>query len=167
MKITKRVCRAVLLSSLLMFAANVATAETWTVIAAKAKGNARDAALPQAAQLSYRYDKQQDVLWFRIALYGSLDQHTFGANLAFDTRADDGAKMDWWGANKAFRFDRLVTAWVTRTANGYEGTIGVADVNGVRTKRMDNLAQNNLQILTDRDAILIGLKRTDVTNDLK
>jgi len=167
MKTIKRGCCLALLLSLFVFSTIIATAQTWTVIAAKAKGAARDASLPQAAQLSYRYDKQQDVLWFRIALYGSLDQQAFGANLAFDTRPDDAAKMNWWGTNKGFKFDRLVTAWVTRTANGYEGTIGVADADGVRTKHMNNLAQNNVQILTDNDAILIGLKRTDITDDMK
>src|SRR5262245_48112464 len=42
----------------------------WTVIALDAKGDARDAALADVAQLAYRYDKALDTLWFRIGLYG-------------------------------------------------------------------------------------------------
>ena len=167
MRTNKTLASVLLVSLLILFAADVAMAQIWTVAAAKPKGTGRDASLPEAAVLSYRYDKQQDVVWFRIALYGPLNQQAFGVNLIFETGSVDAAKMNWWGANKAFKFDRLVTAWVTRAGNGYDGTMGVADANGVRQKQYTNLAQGNLQILTDSDAILIALKRTDVTNDLK
>jgi hypothetical protein len=65
--------------------------------------------------------------------------------------------MNWWGANKTFRFDRLVTAWVTRADNGYQGMIGVGDATGVNAKRMNNLRQNNLQIRVETDSMLLAL----------
>jgi len=37
-------------------------AQVWTVLAVDPKGDGRDASSPDAAQLSYRYDKQHDVL---------------------------------------------------------------------------------------------------------
>ncbi len=39
------------------------TAQVWTVLAVDPKGDGRDLSLPDAAQLSYRYDKQKDFLW--------------------------------------------------------------------------------------------------------
>ena len=102
-----------------------ATAQVWTVIAFDPKGDGRDPSLADAAQLSYRYDKQQDFLWFRVSLYAKPNEESFGVNIVVDTGAEVAAKMSWWGANKDFKFDKLVTAWVTRGNAGYQGTIGV------------------------------------------
>ena len=144
-----------------------AIAQVWTVVGFDAQGDARDPSLADAATLSYRYDKQQDFLWFRVGLYGLLNEQAFGVNLVFDTGGDEAAKMNWWGANKAFKFDKLITAWVTRGANGYEGTIGVGDVAGIKAKQFNNLLQNNLQLRVEGDSIIIGVKRTDITDKLK
>jgi pimeloyl-ACP methyl ester carboxylesterase len=144
-----------------------ATAQVWTVLAVDPKGDGRDASLPDAAQLSYRYDKQHDLLWFRVSLYGKPHEESFGVNIAVDTGAEDTAKMNWWGANKDFKFDKLVTAWVTRGNGGYQGTIGVGDATGARVQNFNNLLQNNLQIRAEGDSIVIGLKRTDLTDKMK
>src|SRR6185295_8779636 len=100
-------------------------------------------------------------------LYGAPNEQTFGVNIAFDTGGDEAAKMNWWGANNTFKFDKLITAWVTRGANGYQGTIGVGDASGARAKQFNNLSENNLQIKIEGDSILIGLKRADLTDKLK
>ncbi len=110
----------------------IATAQIYTVLTFDAKGDGRDPSLADAAQLAYRYDKQQDLLWFRIALYGVPN-----------------------------------AAWVTRGDNGYQGTVGVGDVAGVNAKHLNNLHQNNLQIRVEGDSIVIGVKRTDITDKLK
>jgi len=142
-------------------------AQVWTVLAVDAKGDGRDPSLADAAQLSYRYDKQQDLLWFRLSLYGRPSEESFGVNIAVDTGADDSAKMNWWGANKDFKFDKLVTAWVTRSDDRYQGTIGVGDAAGAKAKKFNNLLQDNLQIRLEGDSILIGVKRTDLTDKMK
>jgi len=156
-----------LIFALMVMASIKASAQVYTVAIFDPQGDGRDPALADAAQLSYRYEKQQDILWFRISLYGAPNEQAFGVNLAFDTGSDDAAKMNWWGANKAFKFDRLVTAWVTRGESGYQGTIGVGDAAGVQAKQFNNLLQNNLQIRVEGDAILIGVKRTDITDKFK
>lgn len=144
-----------------------ASAQLWTVVSGDPKGDARDQTLADGAQLAYRYDKQEDFLWFRIALYGTLHEQSFGVNIVVDTGGDEASKMNWWGANKAFKFDRLVTAWVTRGDNGYQGTIGVGDASGAKARQFNNLAQNNLQMRVEADSIVIGVKRTDVTDNMK
>ncbi|HSS21290.1 MAG TPA: alpha/beta hydrolase [Pyrinomonadaceae bacterium] len=146
---------------------NKGQAQIWTVLAGDPKGDARDPALADAAQLSYRYDKQQDYLWFRVSLYGAPDEQAFGVNIAIDTGADDALKTNWWGSNNTFKFDKLLTAWVTRDANGFEGTIGVGDAAGVKAKQFNNLLQNDLRLQVEGDSILIGVKRTDITDKLK
>jgi pimeloyl-ACP methyl ester carboxylesterase len=131
------------------------------------RGDVRDPLLADAAQLSYRYDKNDDLLWFRIALYGKPNEQSFGVNIIVDTGGDEANKTNWWGGNKAFRFDRLITAWVKREGSRYQGTIGVADRTGVTVRNLTNLLKNNLQISVEDDSILIGIKRTDITDQPK
>src|SRR2546427_3891957 len=120
-----------LLLALIVISPAVTAAQVWTVLTFDSRGDGRDPSLADAAQLAYRYDKQQDFLWFRIALYGQPNKDAFGVNLVIDTGGDEASKLSWWGANKNFKFDRLVTANVTRGEKGYEGTIGVSDAAGV------------------------------------
>jgi len=143
------------------------TAQVWTVVAFDPREDGRDPALADAAQLSYRYDKEPDLLWFRVSLYGKPNEESFGVNIVVDTGADDSAKMNWWGANKDFKFDRLITAWVTRSNGSYQGTIGIGDAAGAKAGKINNLLQNDLQVRVEGDSILIGLKRTDLTDKMK
>src|SRR2546425_904100 len=158
-----------LLWALIVISPAITTAQVWTVLTFDSKGDGRDPLLADAAQLAYRYDKQQDFLWFRVSVYGQPNKAAFGVNLVIDTGGDDSTKMNWWGANKTFRFDRLVTTWVThrdKGDQGFEGTIGVGDAAGVSTKQLTNLRQNNLQIKVEGDSIVIGVKRTDITDKM-
>jgi pimeloyl-ACP methyl ester carboxylesterase len=166
-RIQKQIAKIALLLTLIVITPALTAAQIYTVLTFDGKGDGRDPALPDAAQLAYHYDKEQDLLWFRIALYGSPNAQAFAVNIVFDTGAEEANKMNWWGGNKDFRFDKLLTAQVTRGANGFTGTIGVADVAGVSAKNFTNLRQNNLQIRVEGDSIIIGVKRTDITDKLK
>src|SRR5262245_16167437 len=48
-----------------------AFAQIWTFAAIDALGDGRDPSQADAPQLSYRFDKQKDMLWFRISLYNA------------------------------------------------------------------------------------------------
>src|SRR6185503_11337123 len=111
--------------------------------------------------------KGADLLWFRVTLHGNLNADAFSVSIAADTGAPDGAKMNWWQANKAFTFDRLITAWVTKVNGTYRGTIGVADAAGARQRQLTSLHHDNLQIRADADAIVIGVKRTDIADKMQ
>ena len=159
--------KILLLSACLTGVSITSSTQIWTVVAIDPKGDGRDLSSADAAQVSYRYDKQQDFLWFRVSLWGTANEDAFGVNIAVDTGADETTKMNWWGANKDFKFDKLVTAWVARSNNGYQGTIGIADAAGATAKNFTNLRQNDLQIHAEGDSIVIGVKRTDLTDKMK
>src|SRR5436305_12687633 len=129
-RMLRSISKVLLLLAFVVTARCGTTAQIWTVLAVDPKGDGQDPSLADAAQLSYRYDKQQDMLWFRVSLYGKPNEEAFGVNIVFDTGVDEAAKMNWWGANAAFKFNKLVTAWVTLGGNGYQGTIGIGDVAG-------------------------------------
>jgi pimeloyl-ACP methyl ester carboxylesterase len=161
------VSKFVLLLAFIVLTPAVITAQVYTVLTFDGKGDGRDPSLADAAQLAYRYDKEQDLLWFRLALYGKANEQAFGVNLVIDTGGDEASKMNWWGGNKSFKFDKLVTAAVTRGDNGYAGTIGVTDAAGISMQQMNNVRRNNLLIRVEGDSIVIGVKRTDITDKLK
>src|SRR5215831_19894721 len=167
MTVGMQLSRIALLLAFIAISPVLAAAQVYTVLSFDPKGDARDPALGDAATLSYRYDKQQDFLWFRLSLYGTPNARGFGVNLAIDTGSETAAKMNWWGGNKSFKFDKIVTANVTLGAAGYDGTIGVGDVAGVNAKQLNNLRQHNLQIRIEGDSIIIGVKRTDITDQTK
>jgi pimeloyl-ACP methyl ester carboxylesterase len=144
-----------------------AAAQVWTVLTADAMGDSSSPSAVDAAQISYRYNKDDDILWFRITLYSKLNDQAFTVNIGFDTGGSEAEKVSWCGANSAFKFDRLLTASVRRRNNSYEGTIGISDAAGVKAKQFTNLAQNNLQLKVEGDSILIGVKRSSITDKLK
>lgn len=141
----------------------LAIADVWNVLAVDLMGDSRGGSAPDAAQLSYRYDKQQDVLWFRMALYGLPREDHFNVTVAIDSGAPGAEKVHWWGANKDFTFDRLVTASVTRANRGYRGTIGLANSAGIKAATVNNVLQTDANIRVEGDAVLFGIKRADLT----
>src|SRR5438132_13783008 len=104
------VAKIALLLTLIVISPAITSAQVYTVLTFDGKGDGRDPALADAAQLAYRYDKQQDTLWFRIALYGVPNPQAFGVNLVIDTGGDDSSSLDRWGGNKTFACDPMTPA---------------------------------------------------------
>ncbi len=73
----------------------------------------------------------------------------------------------WWGSNGGFRYDKLMTIWVTRSGQGYTGTVGVANPAGVAAGDYANLFQNNMQVILDpsQNTYVIGIKRSQIDDD--
>ena len=57
----QRLSRVVLLLAVIVITPALAAAQTYTVLMFDPKGDARDPALGDAAQLAYHYDKAQDM----------------------------------------------------------------------------------------------------------
>ena len=165
-RMTRMTFGVVLLSSALLTAAPGPGpgSRVWNVVAVDPKGDARDSSLADAAQLSYRYDEPAGMLWFRVSVFGGLNADAFGVTIAVDTGATQSQKANWWGANKEFAFDRLITASVTRTGGRYAGTLGISDAAGAMRKEFANLRRDNVEVRVESDAILIGVRRDELTD---
>ena len=70
--------------------------QIWSVIAIDPKGDGRDASLADAAQLSYRYDKALDMLWFRVSLFNRPTSNNLSVKIAVDASTNDNQ-------NRSFR----------------------------------------------------------------
>jgi hypothetical protein len=69
-----------------------------------------------------------------------------------------GGDARWWGGGSGFRYDRLVTAWIVREADGYFGVAGVTDAEGGATQR---LMKRSTDVLLrpgeDRRSVAVGV----------
>lgn len=136
----------------------------WTSLASDPEGDGARDTLPDGAAVSFRQESAGDTLWFRIDLHDLPDADVFGTNLVVDTDGDASNGAAWWGANEEFRYDRLVTAWVTRDGDRFRGTIGVGDAAGARERNFTNLHQDNLALGVDPEAetIFLGVAPEDL-----
>jgi pimeloyl-ACP methyl ester carboxylesterase len=138
------------------------SATVWVQMMIDPLGDAKSGSAIDAAQLSTRYDRAADVIWFRVALFGTSVAEAFGVQLAIDTGTEGSAKAPWWGANKEFKFDRLVTAKGTRRGGAFRGTMGVANAAGAAAGDFTNVSRDSVQLRVDGDAIIVGVRRADL-----
>jgi len=124
---------------------------SWRELARDGDGDGR-AGLPDARALFIATDPGRSLAWFRIDLKDAPPENWIGVNVALDCDADPTNGPAWWGKNSAFHFDRMITAWVFRVADRYEGMVGVASGEDVAAMRMTN--QQEVHLAVDR-----GLKR--------
>lgn len=140
----------------------------WQLLAEDTAGDGRMPDLPDGEHLYAAYDTATDTLWFKVTLHNALSPEAIGLNLAFDIDHDQATGANWWGQNRAFRYDRLVTLWITQQAPGeVYGALGLGDHWGVQQGRFLNLGQHNLAYQLDpaRQEIVVGIRRSDLGTD--
>jgi len=140
-------------------------AETaWQLLGQDAEGDGRIPVLPDGQALYLYHDARTDSLWFRLDLAQLPEGSAVGVNLAFDLDHDQETGMAWWGQNRAFTFDRLVTLWVVRDADGYRGVAGLSEAAHVAQQRYTALAAGNIAFSADPryGAWVVGFKRADL-----
>ncbi|MGH7495036.1 MAG: hypothetical protein ACREOO_21900 [bacterium] len=140
----------------------------WTLLATDKDSDGRNPSWADVKALSSHFDEATDTLWLKLDLSRLPNPDAFGINLVVDTDLDQRTGAHWWGSNRAFKYDKLVSVWVIKdTDDAYRGTAGIADVRGVQLGRFTNLAQNNLafRVTAESNTILLGFKYKDLDDD--
>lgn len=119
----------------------------WRELARDGEGDGRTG-LPDARALFVATDRARSLAWFRIDRQETPPATWIGVNLALDADGDPANGPAWWGKNTAFHFDRLVTAWVFRVGDRYEGTVGIASGDEVTAMQLTN--QEEVRLAVDR-----------------
>jgi len=141
---------------------------TWKQLAAESANDGRNPNWAEAKALSFYYDASTDTLWFKFDLERLPNPNAFGLNLIVDTDQNQQTGANWWGNNKTFKYDRLVTVWVIKTGpNRYRGAVGIGDTHGIQRGRYTNLFQNNLAFRADAEKkiFLLGFKSAELDKD--
>ena len=128
----------------------------WRELALDGAGDGR-AGLPDARALFVAPDRDRSLAWFRIDLQDAPPDNWIGVNVALDTDGDPKDGPAWWGKNTAFHFDRLVTAWVFRAGNRYEGTVGIASGVEVTAMRLTNDKEVHLALDRPLKRVYLGV----------
>lgn len=140
----------------------------WKQLTADPANDGRNPSWAEAKALSYYYDARTDTLWFKFDLERLPNPNAFGINLIVDTDQNQQNGMSWWGNNKTFKYDRLVTVWVIKTGpNRYRGSVGMGDNRGIQFGRYTNLFHNNLAFGADpeKKVFLLGFKSAELDSD--
>jgi hypothetical protein len=121
--------------------------------------------LPDATRLETIASAPGNMFWTRIALREAPHDRWIGMNLAVDVDGDPANGFAWWGANNAFRFDRLVTVWCFRVAAGCQGYVGLADASEAASGTFVSGGADKLRFAIDRDrrAFVVGVPRDLLT----
>jgi len=131
----------------------------WRELASDPAGDGKQPALPDATAVAVA-DDGPDRIWFRIALHDTPPAGWVGVNLALDVDGDEANGTPWWGANTAFRFDRLVSVYLFKTGETYQGMAGTSDAAAVA--RGELMAEGrDVRVAIDRGspAFLVNVPR--------
>ena len=120
-----------------------APAVTWQPFLTDASGDGKDPNHPDVIAVDRA--ESGDRLWYRVTFREPLPR-SFGTNIVVhrggDPSRDPTSGMLWWGTGSTFRFDRLVTAWITRDGDRYFGRVGVTDDDGARGARFSKITSD-------------------------
>jgi hypothetical protein len=137
----------------------------WKRLAEEKVRDGRYPSLPDASALSYA--TKDGRLWFRIDLLDDPPSDWLGVNVAIDGDGDSQNGVAWWGFNKEFHFDRLLSAYLTRSGSEYQGVVGVTDSEGTKTFDFTRLGSDNVSVAVDRasNALILSVALPDVDDD--
>jgi hypothetical protein len=133
----------------------------WVDLAGDPERDGKVPTLPDAIRLEAIPLAAGNLLWVRVTLREPPHERWMGMNLAFDVDGDPSNGFAWWGANKGFKFDRLVTVWCFRVADGCQGYIGLADAAQAASGTMVAGGAETLRVAIDRDRrrFIVGVPR--------
>jgi hypothetical protein len=135
-----------------------APAVTWQPFLTDPAGDGKVATHPDVIAVDRA--ESGDRLWYRVTFREPLPR-SFGTNIVINRSGDPATGMTWWGTGSTFRFDRLVTAWISRDGDRYFGRIGVTDDDGARGARFSKItADVQLAMGADNRSVMIGVPRT-------
>lgn len=131
---------------------------TWQPYLTDAAGDGKNPKLPDVIAVDRA--EEGDRLWYRFTFHDPLPR-SFGINLVYDRDGDPSTGMRWWGSGSTFRFDRLVTAWISRDGDRYFGRVGVTDEDGARGFRPSKLTGDVLLAMGEGDrSLMVGVPRS-------
>src|SRR3954453_9436502 len=118
------------LRKIALVSADSLTSLAWTSLASDGRGDGLRPRLPDGKELFYAIDSKTDRVWFKVTLYEAVPERWLGITVAVDSDDKPDNGMTWWGTNK-IKFDRVATAFLSRTEDDWQGYVGVADSDAV------------------------------------
>lgn len=129
----------------------------WQPFLTDAAGDGKNPSLPDIVAVDRA--GSGDRMWYRVAFRDALPR-SFGVNVVINRSGDPATGMRWWGNGSTFRFDRLVTVWISRDGDRYFGRTGITDEDGARAARLAKLSSDvQVAMGSDDRSVMIGVPR--------
>jgi len=128
----------------------------WRELARDPEGDGKPG-LPDARALFVAPDPHRPLTWVRIDLEGGIPAAWMGVNLVLETDGDPSDGSAWWGNDKTFRFDRLVTAWVFTVDRHFEGSVGIVPSDQAAAGLVTNDEQVHLALDRSARRVYLGV----------
>ena len=152
-----------LLMSIFM-AITLASFAQWTTLSSDASGDGMNSSYLDGTKLEYMYDNSTDSIYFRVTV-SQYKSSNFGINIIMNVTGA-GSTASWWGnQNSSFKYNRLITAWLSTPPTG---TVGITDPAGAATNNYTKIAgASKITIIGDPSGktYTLRMKRTDIFND--
>lgn len=132
----------------------------WLELATDPEGDASAPLLPDVTRLEVHPQSADGMIWFRMTLRETPHDRWMGVNLALDVDGNPENGQPWWGANSAFRFDRLLSVYCFPVVDGCQGMFGVVDSDQAASGTVWG-GGDVLRFAIDRDrrAFVVGVPR--------
>lgn len=119
--------------------------------------------------LSYFFDKQSDMIWFKLETYTDTDTFSPAMSIALDTDFDQHTGAPWYGSNSKFTVDKMISAGPRRQGDSYEGFNGITDEKGIRLSQWTNIVEDNISFYfsPDEKCQYVGVKVSDIKPGMK
>lgn len=136
----------------------------WTHLADDPAGDGLKDAAPDGKAFAYAIDTLGDSLWFRLTTHqpvGSLP----AVSVALDTDSDSTNGAKWYGSNRSFYVDLMLSVGPTDVrAGAFRGYSGLTNAEGIRDRDWLNVSQGTvaLRVDSDRTALYLGISLKDL-----
>lgn len=126
-----------------------------------------DGRVPQSSDgkaFYYYHDLKSDSLWFKLETHNPISLINPAISVSIDTDNNQETGANWYGSNRQFKVDLMLSAGPVRQGNGYAGYNGLTDAEGIKNRKWINVISNNLTVYFDPEgrAYYLGLKRKDL-----
>ena len=136
----------------------------WQKVLDDKAGDGAGFATADGKSLSIYHDKITDSLWFKFETYTPISEESPAISVSIDTDGDQSTGIAWYGSNKKFKVDVMLSCGPTRKGERYFGYNGLTDSNGIQHRNWLNVKQGNLSFYLDSElnAYYLAIKRTDI-----
>ncbi|NOT06928.1 MAG: hypothetical protein HOP28_01855 [Gemmatimonadales bacterium] len=143
---------------------------TWTKLGEDPSGDGRRPAAPDGKALWFYHDVASDTLWFRLEVFGVEDSVSVAASVSFDLDADQSTGLNWYGTNRAFTFDKMISIGLLRREGDWHiGYNGFSTAEGVRRFQYLTEKLGTIAFIVDpvTHAYLVGVARRDLGENIR
>lgn len=142
----------------------------WVQLLEDKAGDGKNKVSADGKSFSYFYEKETDMLWFRLETYNPINPNTPAVSVSIDIDANQNTGINWYGSNRKFTFEKMLSVGpIEKQGDKFIGYNGITNEQGVRERNWINENKNVIALYLDAEsnAYILGVKRSEINPNLK